>query len=223
MEEIANATGVPIGKPMTYEEADKQSANPLWKPKEIYDAKKRKRVKNPEYVEARDEPNRINCQTCAPAYALRRRGFDLYAGANTRGSQSEYLSYGRWNECWLNPDGTPATFHNTQAWLDKQRGKKMTAAYYRRFFDEMCNEPGIYSLCMGWDTDGGHITIIQREVYGTLRYVEPQHDNYGTWRDIDYLCKNLQQTIPDNVKARRGVMRIDNKMFNPKFLGIFRH
>lgn len=171
----------------------------------------------------KDEPYRINCQTCAPAYALRRRGFNLYAGGNTPGSLSEYLSYGHWNECWLNPDGTPATFHNTQAWLDKQKGKKMTAAYYRKFFEDVCTEPGIYNFNMGWDTNAGHVTVIQREADGTLRYIEPQHDNYGTWRDIDYLCKNLQQTIPDRVKARRGIMRVDNKMFNPKFLGIFRH
>ena len=223
MHEIARGTGVAIGKPMTYEEADKQSANPLWKPEQIYDTKKRKWIKNPNFDDVKDTPNTINCQTCAPAYALRRRGFDLYAGPNTPGSLSEYLSRGKWDECWLNPDGTPATFHNTQAWLDTQRGKKMTPKYWRKFFDEVCKEPGVYNFNMGWDTGGGHVTVLQREEDGTLRYVEPQHDNYKTWRDIDYLCKNLQQTIPDAVKKRRGVMRVDNKMFNQKFLSIFRH
>ena len=223
MHEIARQTGVPIGKPMTYEQADKQSANPLWKPKKIYDKTKRKWEDNPAFDDKIDTPNRINCQTCAPAYALRRRGFDLYAGGNTPGSQNQYLARGHWSECWLNPDGTPATFHRTQDWLDKQRGKKMTAEYYRRFFDEVCKEPGVYNFNMGWSGDQGHVTVIQREEDGTLRYVEPQHDNYGTWRDIDYLCKNLQQIIPDSQKDRRGIMRVDNKMFNPKFLGIFRH
>lgn len=223
MQEISRVTGVPIGKPMTYEQADKQSANPLWKPKEIYDTKKKKWIANPDYDEDKDAPNRINCQTCAPAYALRRRGFDIYAGGNTPGSQNQYLARGHWSECWLNPDGTPATFHSTQGWLDKQRGKKLTPAYYRRFFDEFCKEPGIYNFNMGWDGNQGHVTVIQRDADGTLRYIEPQHDNYGTWRDIDYLCKNLQKTIPDNQKSRRGIMRVDNKMFNPKFLGIFRH
>lgn len=223
MHEISKGTGVPIGKPMTYEEADKQSANPLWKPKQIYDTKKRKWIDNPNFDDVTDTPNTINCQTCAPAYTLRRRGFDLYAGPNTPGSLNEYLSYGKWDECWLNPDGTAATFNNTQAWLDKQRGKKMTPKYWRKFFDEVCKEPGVYNFNMGWSGNSGHVTVLQREEDGTLRYVEPQHDNYKTWRDIDYLCKNLQETIPDAVKKRRGVMRVDNKMFNPKFLSIFRH
>ena len=80
---LEQALGITVGKPMTIEEADKQSANPDYVPKYLLDETgiyrdKYARYKlNPAYDRKRDEPNGINCQTCAPAYALRLMGFNV--------------------------------------------------------------------------------------------------------------------------------------------------
>lgn len=82
MRDIEKSLGIKKGRPMTYEEADKQSANPLHVNEYIVD-KNSKWVlsgtkihvsKNPLYNKAKHEPYDINCQTCAPAYALREWG-----------------------------------------------------------------------------------------------------------------------------------------------------
>ncbi|MEG0808537.1 MAG: toxin glutamine deamidase domain-containing protein, partial [Alistipes sp.] len=92
---------------------------------------------------------------------------------------------------------------------------------YREFFEETCRDEGIYELSIGWERGGGHATILQRFDNGELRYIEPQVDNsQGSGREsrnIDYLCK-AGATRMHNC---RGVMRIDNKIFNLDYADIF--
>ena len=104
-----------ITKPMSVEEADKQNANPkhtnefILDPNGTYQDKAGRRYrKNMEYDREKARPYNINCQTCAPAYALRLKGFDITAKGNVPGSKLEYLSKGRAFEVWKNADGTTA-------------------------------------------------------------------------------------------------------------------
>ncbi len=97
----------------------------------------------------------------------------------------------------------------------------MSPKRYREFFNETCKDEGVYELCIGWEKGSGHATILQRFSNGELRYIEPQCDNSKgskyEWKDIDFLCKNGAAKSHDC----RGVMRIDNKLFNIDYLDIF--
>ena len=190
--------GICIGKPMSTEDADKQSANPRYNDNEAY---------------------RINCQTCAPAYALRLMGFNVTAKANTPGSLSEYLSYQRSFEAWKNIDGSATTPVLTYEWMVAHGYKTMTASRYRTYFEETCKDTGVYILTIGWKGGGGHATILQRFDDGELRYIEPQHydASIGAKRPIDKLC-NYGETKP---YPKRGILRVDNKLFEEKYLSIF--
>ena len=152
---LEQALGITVGKPMTIEEADKQSANPDYVPKYLLDETgiyrdKYARYKlNPAYDRKRDEPNGINCQTCAPAYALRLMGFNVTAKPNTHGSKLEYLSRGMqcW-EVWKNTDGTPAQHTSLNGWLAEKGYQNVTPKRYLQFFDEVCKEVGVYELSL---------------------------------------------------------------------------
>lgn len=196
--EIEQTLKIKCGEPMSVEQADKQNANPNY-------------AKSKEY--------RINCQTCTPAYMLRLQGFDITAKANTKGSMLDYLSRGfnAW-EIWQNTDGTPAKHTTINSWLESRGYKKMTQNRWIEFFNEICKDEGVYALSIGWKGRGGHMTVLQRFADGTLRYIEPQLNNsQDPTRNIDYLAKYGAGTQHDC----RGIMRIDNKVFNTKYLSIF--
>lgn len=226
--EMEKALKIIKGMPMTVEEADKQNANPKYKelfipdPKGTYLDKQGNRFsKNPDFKPA-DKQYGINCQTCAPAYALRLRGFDVTAKGNTSGSKLEYLSKGMnvW-KVWKNPDGTQAKHTSFDNWMTSKQYLKMTSKRYQEFFEEVCKDEGVYELSIGWKTGGGHATILQRFANGELRYIEPQADNskgsVDEWKNIKYLCENGKS----NQHSCRGIMRVDNKLFNIEFIDIF--
>lgn len=225
--EIEKVLRITKGKPMSVDEADKQNANPKYKeeyildPNGLYSDRKGNRYsKNPDYKSS-DKQFGINCQTCSPAYALRLRGFNVTAKGCTPGSKLDYLSRGHAFEVWMNMDGTPAEHTAINSWLMAKRYQKMTPKRYMEFFDEVCKEVGVYELCIGWKHGSGHATILQRFTNGELRYIEPQHDNSKgsseEWKDVKYLCDSGAA----NSHNCRGIMRIDNKLFNVDFLEIF--
>lgn len=182
---------------MSVDDADKQSANPNY---------------------SKGRPYQINCQTCAPAYVLRLLGFNVIAKANTPGSLSEYLSRQHSFEAWTNADGSKPTPSLTYDWMVGKGYKQMTKKRYAEFFNECCKETGVYILTIGWKGGGGHATILQRFADGSISYIEPQvYNNKSSLRSIDELC-NYGAVKP--VKTR-GVMRVDNLLFNTKFASIF--
>ena len=226
--EMEKALKIKKGKPMDVDKADKQNANPkhveeyILDSKGIYRDKRGNRYrKNSDYDKKRDTPYSINCQTCAPAYALRLRGWDITAKGNVAGSKLEYLSNGRAFEVWKNTDGTPAQHISINSWLAHKGYLKMTPKRYMEYFNEVCKEEGVYELCIGWKSGGGHATILQRFADGELRYIEPQSDNSAgsgmEWKDVKYLCE-IGAATSHNC---RGVLRIDNKLFDVSFLDIF--
>ena len=97
----------------------------------------------------------------------------------------------------------------------------MTPKHYREFFEEACKDEGVYELSIGWKGCGGHATILQRFADGELRYIEPQNDNSkgsgNEWKDVAYLCNSGASSV----HHCRGIMRIDNKLFNLTFISIF--
>ena len=220
--EIEKILNVTKGKPMSVEEADKQSANPrhtekfIPDPEGSYQDRKGNRFrKNPDY----DEKYSINCQTCSPAYMLRLRGFNVTAKGKTKGSLQEYLSRQHSFEAWQNINGNDSVPTLTFDWMNAKGYKTMTAKRYKEYFEESCKEEGVYILTIGWRGGGGHATILQRFASGELKYIEPQHyeESKGMKRSIDELCM-AGETRP---YPKRGILRVDNKIFNTKFLSIF--
>ena len=233
MRDIEKSLGIKKGRPMTYEEADRQSANPLHVNEYIVDKKSRFVLrgtnihvsKNPLYDKAKHKPYGINCQTCAPAYALREWGFNIFAKGNTqkRGDLSYYLSHGdNWLETWTEKDGSPVSI---TSFKDFQRAhpswKHMTQQRYLQYFDEVCKEEGTYEVGLSWEAGGGHCTIVKRFSDGSLKYIEPQEDNSDgsgfEEKDIKFLCEKMKK---DPI-LKDGAIKVSDKLLNIKYVSIF--
>lgn len=217
-EQIANCRvlekklGILKGRPMSWERADKQNANPNYIPG----------VKN---------GFQNNCSTCSSTYMLRLWGFNVTA-RSTANPSVDYLSHGvqSW-EKWLNKDGSKATWVKLNEWKKAKKYKEMTTLRYKEFIDEVCQEEGVYEMSIGWsNTNGkGHSTIIQRFKDGSLKRVDAQV-YYKKYFGMDEktsllnLCQKGQSHaggIRGYIWEGRGIMRIDNKLFNPKHTAIF--
>lgn len=197
--EIEANLGIKRGMPMSAGKADEQSANPNY---------------------GKDYQYSINCQTCAPAYVLRRAGFDVYAKGKTSGSLSDWISRGHSFDIWENVNGSPVIPTRYNDWMAQRGYKQMTPQRYKQFFEESCKESGTYVVTIKWKGgQGAHATIIERLDDGSLWYVEPQAYNAktGVLRDIAELCDNGAASAI----GPRGVMRVDDKLFKLAYLSIF--
>lgn len=190
---------------------------------------------NPDYAYS------INCATCATAYALRLMGFDITAKGNTEKTINEWLSQNHSFDIWENLDGSKAKPTITKEWMKKNKINMMTSDDYKTYFDEVCNEEGVYILTISWALGGVHATILQRDSDGNLYWIEPQaYDSLSSpdgRRSIDDLLAqngglnpnppseitakdNKGNVINDNVGVpityQHGIMRVDNKLFKAK-------
>ena len=233
MKDIEKSLGIKKGRPMTYEEADRQSANPRHVNEYIADASSRIKIrgtnihvrKNPLYDAAKHEQYGINCQTCAPAYALREWGFNIYAKGNTKafGDLSNYLSKGNnWLETWTEKDGSAVNITSFKDYLKAHPSwKHMTQQRYLQYFDDVCKEEGTYEVGLSWEPKGGHCTIVKRFSDGSIKYIEPQEDNSeGSGfeeKDIKYLCANMRK---DPI-LKDGAIKVSDKLLNIKYVSIF--
>lgn len=209
--ELEKKLGILKGRPMSWERADQQNANPGY----VYG------VKN---------GYQINCATCSPTYMMRLMGFNVTAD-NYSNPLVEYLSKGLqcW-EKWLNADGTQATWVELNQWKNARGYKDMTTLRYKEFIEDVCKEEGVYEMSIGWARGGGHSTIIQRFADGSLKRVDAQvycQRYYGVDEKMSLanLCKYGEAhskgwNVPI-IDRCRGIMRIDNKLFNPAFAKIF--
>ena len=233
MKDIEKSLGIKKGRPMTYEEADRQSANPRHVNEYIADASSRIKIKgtnihvrkNPLYDAAKHEQYGINCQTCAPAYALREWGFNIYAKGNTKafGDLSNYLSKGNnWLETWTEKDGSAVNITSFKDYLKAHPSwKHMTQQRYLQYFDDVCKEEGTYEVGLSWEPRGGHCTIVKRFSDGSIKYIEPQEDNSDgsgfEEKDIKYLCANMRK---DPI-LKDGAIKVSDKLLNMKYVSIF--
>lgn len=210
--ELEKKLGILKGRPMNWERADQQNANP-------------------NYLGGVKNGYQDNCATCSPTYMLRLWGFNVTA-RNSMNPAVDYLSHGvhTW-EKWLNKDGSKATWVKLSEWKDAKKYKEMTALRYKEFIDETCREEGVYEMCIGWsNTKGdGHSTIIQRFKDGSLKRVDAQvyykkYFNMDEKKALLSLCQGGQSHaagIRGYIWEGRGIMRIDNKLFNLKHSAIF--
>lgn len=212
--EIEDALDMKKENPMSIEAADRQRANPLYKPP----------GNDGQYASMNDESYSINCATCSTAYILRRRGFDAMAKGNSPGTENEWMSYkDNAFKKWKNVDGTEVEPIDIKEWMEKKGYYKMTPELYKQYFEENTQEEGIYLLSITWiaavgsaQSGGGHSTIVERwkddkgELH--LSYIEPQVYNAekGSKRDM----KELYGTLTSSPTEGDGIVRVDNKIFD---------
>lgn len=110
---------------------------------------------NPNYDPEKNGEWENNCQSCAPAYEMRRRGYDVEAKPFT--DENEYLSRNP-EAAWDNPDvqttegnGKADIEHQMQEWGDGSRAE--VVAY--------------------WKEGGGH-AFCAEQVNGETKFVDPQ-------------------------------------------------
>lgn len=157
-----------------------------------------------------------NCQTCTMAYELRRRGFFVRARPNpvvkTSGGK-EVRDFDRyctrekvnWMDRFLNADGTRAQYE-WSAW----KGLTDTIKSKQAFIEGAIKEQGRYEVYCAWKGGSAHVFTIERQADGNLLWFDPQsgkHGGAGTFED--FIKKMKAESI--------GVMRIDDKIINPKF------
>lgn len=199
---LEKALGITKGKPMDIDGADIQKANPHW---------------------ATDGEYRVNCATCAPTYVLRERGFDITAKGKVAGSGSlnDQAAHHKSFAMWKNADGTSAKPTIVAKWMTDKNYKKMTAIRWSEFYEETCKETGTYITTVRWGSGGGHATIIKRLADGKLIRIEPQRYSAteGKKRSVQKLYGQLECAKSSLKKV--GVLRVDDKLFDPKWAGLF--
>lgn len=200
-QELEKALGKQIGKPMTVEEADKQNSNPNY-------------GKGHEYS--------INCATAAATYALRLRGHDVMAKGNPKkeGNWNTWLSKQHSFVIWKNVDGTKATPNLYADYMKEKKLTKMSSAEYKKFFNEKCKDKGVYIVTVGWKGGGGHATVLQRDDKG-LHYIEPQVFDKNKTTDGRRKIDDLVNRMASVQNEKRGVMRVDDKVFDVKYADLF--
>ena len=221
----------PIKTETVMEEQVDANGNKIQVPKVITP----KYVDNPQYVEAEHRKFSYNCATCSCAYALRLQGFDVKAKGNPQdksGSLNVWLSKeDHVFQVWKNADGTPAKPVYTKEWMENNGLSKMTPEQYRRFVDENTKEEGVYIFAIGWpgekgsgsegQNDGGHATILQkwRDKDGVLHLnrIEPQVFGDHAKRSPLALYKGISPWPGE----KHAIMRVDNKLFDTKYIKLF--
>ena len=198
--ELSNALPVIQGKIMNFTEADGGKANP-----------------NFTLPDAREKGFYHNCQTCTMAYELRRRGFDVEAMASPLvNGYKNYRDFQRfctangldWKERFLTSEGKRADY----VW--SRTVAKDTIKEKLSFIEAQTVQQGRYEIYCAWKgkNAGAHVFTIERQKNGELLWFDPQSARRGSSFE-DYLSKMKKNLI--------GVLKIDDKVINPKFSSRF--
>lgn len=192
--ELDQTLPVMQGKIMNFTEADQQKGNPHFSD-----------------PDAKAEGYLINCQTCTMTYELRRRGFPVEALPN---KNDEFYKVWcpknnlTWNDRFLNPDGSRPIKTRPSVLRDTITAKV-------GFIEGATKETGRYELYLKWKSvrgrDGGaHVMIVERQKDGNLLWFDPQSGKHGSSKMFNGFMKSA-------VPVKLSVLRIDDKIINPKF------
>lgn len=192
--ELDQTLPVMQGKIMNFTEADELKGNPHFSD-----------------PDAKAEGYLINCQTCTMTYELRRRGFPVEALPN---KNDEFYKVWcpknnlTWNDRFLNPDGSRPIKTRPSVLRDTITAKV-------GFIEGATKETGRYELYLKWKSvrgrDGGaHVMIVERQKDGNLLWFDPQSGKHGSSKTFNGFMKRA-------VPVKLSVLRIDDKIINPKF------
>lgn len=154
---------------------------------------------------------RVNCQTCTVTHMLRRLGFDVEAKPNIK--QSAYTEMKKqgidWQERFLNQDGTKPDYDYTYKWKLRKGYKVMNQSRLQEYFAEKFKEDGIYEIYCAWKGGSAHVFCAEVK-NGKARMFDPQPGK-----------DEVESYVPRMKADMVGVIRIDNKIINPKIAGLF--
>jgi hypothetical protein len=114
-----------------------------------------------------------------------------------------------WQERFLNPNGTKAGYRWSSSW-----SKSMTDAQIEPFLDANMPSEGLYEIYVEWKNANNaqykaHVFLAEKTASG-VQYFDPQSGSEN--------CRSsLIEAKPDKV----GILRIDNKIVNPKLKNLF--
>ena len=187
---LEKALGIPKGKSMDFEKANKGKENPNF---------------------SKDISYQVNCQTCTVTHMLRRLGFDVKAKPNIRNSAfTEMERQGMtWKQRFKNPDGSDVDYDFTSGWARRKGYRSMTTNRLQEYFAEKMNHDGIYEIYCAWKTGNAHVFCAEVK-NGKVRYFDPQTGNENAVRYIQRMKAGMV-----------GIIRIDNKLVNPKLKNLF--
>lgn len=181
--DIAKALGVKKGKPMSYEDADTGRENPNYK-----------RGVNNGY--------NLNCQTCTLVHELRRRGFDVTAKPNIKGSAHKAID---WQQRFMSADGNYVTEEWISRWKYDNGYKAITEKRANEFLSLKMKDAGRYEIYVKWKgRNSAHVFLAEVDKTGKIHFFDPQTGEQS---------KSFMDRIDKNYI---GVLRIDNKIINPK-------
>lgn len=189
--ELSKVLPVLQGKIMNFTEADGSRCNPKFA------------IEN-----ARELGYYDNCQTCTVAYELRRRGFNVEAMSNKDNEFYEKWCVQNkfdWLDRFLTEDGKRANYKRSMTIKDTGLAKL-------KFIEDQTAVQGRYEIYCAWKgRKDGHVFIVERQKNGNLLWYDPQNGRRGGWMDFNdnYINKMQHDQI--------GVLRIDDKIINPKF------
>lgn len=192
--ELDQTLPVMQGKIMNFTEADRGHANPHF----------------PE-ANSKEAGYHDNCQTCTMAYELRRRGFPVEAvpnpiadGYKNMRDFSQFCARNgiEWTDRYLIADGKAADY----AWSHRLTEDTVTAK--NAFIEAQTAAHGRYEVYCAWKTGNAHVFIVERQKNGELLWFDPQTARRG---------KSFNDSLALMIKEQIGVLRIDDKIINPKF------
>ena len=192
--DLDQALPVMQGKIMNFTEADQQKGNPHFSD-----------------PDASKEGYWDNCQTCTMTYELRRRGFPVEALPN-KGNEFYDIWCPKnnltWNDRFLNPDGSRPIKTRPSVLRDTITAKV-------GFIEDATKETGRYELYLKWKPvkgrdRGAHVMIVERQKDGNLLWFDPQSGEHGSSKTFNGFMKSA-------VPIKISVLRIDDKIINPKF------
>lgn len=150
------------------------------------------------------------------SYELRRRGFDVEAKPN---KDNEFYNIWRvknnltWLDRFLNADGSRA---KRKIFLQSKDSIKLRT----EFIENNTKDTGRYELFLDWKTKKGekrssHVMIVERQANGNLLWFDPQTSLHGSLNAFSHYLKRAKT-------FGLSVLRIDNKIINPKFAERFK-
>lgn len=203
---------------MTFEEANELKGNPHYTPKFIpdpngnyYDPLGNTYSKNPKYVKLYS----INCQSCVVANELRRRGWDVEAFGNVKGSMPEMLSRHSMSSL-VDANGNlvkPIEIKRGVTRSIDKRGRVISKYEdddaIKKKIHEATKEEGRYFINWKWkNKNSGHIITAERLKDGSLRFYDPQNGKI-TLLDlgkIDLQNRSINILRVDNLQPNMNII-----------------
>lgn len=160
---------------------------------------------NPNYAKAREY--QINCQRCVPTYEMRRRGYDVEALGNLRGSM-KLGNLEKMKELWSLEDKDIL-----RNYIEIKRGENITIkdADFGNVLDfiEDSDIGSRFQISWWWSKDrSGHTVIAENTRKGAI-FIDPQIGKTFTAEQFWRLDKN---------KRKMFLFRIDNRKINEDML-----